>query len=42
MLDVGEILPNTLVADVPTQIASYNPVNFDKTYKRSCSLQVAL
>ena len=32
MLDQGEILPNTLVADVPTQIASYNPVNFDKEY----------
>jgi len=29
MLDAGEILPNTLVADVPTQIASYNPTNFD-------------
>ncbi len=32
MLDAGEILPNTLVADVPTQIASYNPKNFDLQY----------
>lgn len=32
MLDAGEILPNTLIADVPTQIASYNPVNFDQEY----------
>ena len=32
MLDSGELLPNTLVADVPTQIASYNPKNFDLQY----------
>jgi len=32
MLDAGNILPNTLVADVPTQIASYNPKNFNKEY----------
>ena len=32
MLDTGEILPNTLVADVPTQIASYNPKNFNLEY----------
>ncbi|AOW22087.1 penicillin-binding protein 1C [Urechidicola croceus] len=32
MLDAGEILPNTLVADVPTQIASYNPQNFNQEY----------
>jgi len=32
MLDAGEILPNTLVADIPTQIASYNPKNFDLEY----------
>ncbi len=32
MLDAGELLPNTLVADVPTQIASYNPKNFDLQY----------
>jgi len=32
MLDAGEILPNTLVADVPTQIANYNPKNFNLEY----------
>lgn len=32
MLDAGDILPHTLVADVPTQYGSYNPENFDKQY----------
>ena len=32
MLDSGEILPNTLVADVPTQFGNYNPENYDKTF----------
>lgn len=32
MLNAGDILPNTLVADVPTQIAGYSPKNFDLTY----------
>ena len=32
MLDAGDILPNTLVADVPSQFGSYNPENFDKEY----------
>jgi len=32
MLDDGEILPNTLVADIPTHISGYTPKNFDKTY----------
>ncbi len=32
MLDAGEILPNTLVADIPTKIAGYTPKNFDLTY----------
>ncbi len=32
MLDAGEILPNTLVADVPTQIAGYHPQNFNMEY----------
>ncbi|OBX25272.1 penicillin-binding protein 1C [Gelidibacter algens] len=32
MLDAGDILPNTLVADVPTQFGSYNPENFNKQY----------
>lgn len=32
MLDAGDILQNTLVADVPTQFGSYNPENYDQTY----------
>lgn len=32
MLDAGDLLPNTLVADVPTQYGSYSPVNFNKEY----------
>ncbi|HEX8562777.1 MAG TPA: penicillin-binding protein 1C [Flavobacterium sp.] len=32
MLDHGELLPNTLVADVPTQISGYTPQNFNLTY----------
>lgn len=32
MLDDGELLPNTLVADVPTQIAGYTPQNFNLTF----------
>ncbi|MGJ8591637.1 MAG: penicillin-binding protein 1C [Aquaticitalea sp.] len=32
MLDAGDMLPNTLVADVPTQFGSYNPENFDKSF----------
>ncbi|MCC5933774.1 MAG: penicillin-binding protein 1C [Balneolales bacterium] len=32
MLHRGMILPNTLVADVPTQVAGYSPQNFSRTY----------
>jgi penicillin-binding protein 1C len=32
MLHDGFILPNTLVADIPTQIAGYHPENFDLGY----------
>ena len=32
MLDAGDMLANTLVADVPTQYGSYNPENYNKTY----------
>jgi penicillin-binding protein 1C len=32
MLDDGEILPNTLVADIPTQISGYTPQNFNLTF----------
>ncbi|MCF6351162.1 MAG: penicillin-binding protein 1C [Flavobacteriaceae bacterium] len=42
MLDQGDILPNTLVADVPTQIANYNPVNFNQEYDGAVSVSRAL
>ena len=32
MLDQGDLLPNMLVADVPTQFGSYNPENFNKEF----------
>ena len=32
MLDDGKILPNTLVADVPTQISGYTPQNYNLTF----------
>lgn len=31
-LQDGSLLPNTLVADVPTQISGYSPQNYGKTY----------
>ncbi|WP_294825152.1 penicillin-binding protein 1C [uncultured Flavobacterium sp.] len=42
MLDAGEILPNTLVADVPTQIAGYSPKNHELTYDGAVPAQKAL
>lgn len=32
MLDSGDLLPNTLIADVPSQFGSYNPENFNKEF----------
>jgi len=32
MLDAGDILPNTLIADVPTKIGGYAPQNFNKEF----------
>src|SRR5690606_36231283 len=42
MLDAGDLLPNTLVADVPTQYGSYNPENYDKQYDGAVSASRAL
>ena len=42
MLDDGEILPNTLVADVPTQISGYSPQNFNLTFDGAVPAQRAL
>jgi penicillin-binding protein 1C len=42
MLDDGEILPNTLVADIPTQISGYSPENFNLTFDGAVPAQRAL
>ena len=42
MLDAGDLLPNTLVADVPTNFGSYQPENFDKKYAGAISAKLAL
>ena len=42
MLDSGDLLPNTLVADVPTQFGNYNPENYDKTYEGAVPASKAL
>ena len=42
MLEAGEILPHTLVLDVPTQYAGYMPENFDRQYRGVVPADVAL
>jgi len=42
MLDAGEILPGTLVADVPTQFGGYMPENYDHAYRGAVPAEVAL
>ncbi|TKG90808.1 penicillin-binding protein 1C [Puteibacter caeruleilacunae] len=42
MLHDGEILPNTLIADIPTQIAGYSPKNFNLHYDGAVPAQKAL
>ena len=42
MLDEGELLPNMLVADVPTQISGYSPQNFNEEYSGAVEAKVAL
>ncbi|WP_299671561.1 penicillin-binding protein 1C [uncultured Polaribacter sp.] len=42
VLDSGDLLPNTLVADVPTNFGSYKPENFDKKYAGAISAKLAL
>lgn len=42
MLDAGEILPKTLVPDVPTQIGGYMPENFDRSFRGAVPAEVAL
>lgn len=42
MLDSGDLLPNTLVADIPSQYGNYNPENFNKEYDGAVSASKAL
>ncbi|RZS99084.1 penicillin-binding protein 1C [Aquimarina brevivitae] len=42
MMDKGELLPQELVADVPTVIAGYNPQNFDESYSGAVPANRAL
>lgn len=42
MLDAGDLLPNTLVADVPTQFGSYQPENFNQSYDGAVHANEAL
>lgn len=42
LLDAGEVLPNSLVADVPTHIAGYNPENYNKEYDGAVPAKRAL
>lgn len=42
MLNSGELLPNMLVADVPTQIQEYKPQNFNFSYSGAISAKKAL
>ena len=42
MLDAGDLLPNTLVADVPTKYGSYTPENYNKTFDGVVPASLAL
>ena len=42
MLNDGQLLPNMLVPDIPTQIAGYVPQNFDFTYDGAVPAKKAL
>ena len=42
MLSEGDLLPNQLIADIPTTIAGYRPQNFEKNYVGAVSASQAL
>ncbi|WP_225312690.1 penicillin-binding protein 1C [Pseudotamlana haliotis] len=42
MLDAGELLPETLLADVPTTIGNYKPENFSQKFLGAVSAKEAL
>lgn len=42
MLNEGELLPNSLVADIPTRFGGYAPENFEKSYEGAVPASTAL
>ncbi|HEY6913250.1 MAG TPA: penicillin-binding protein 1C [Paludibacter sp.] len=42
MLNDGELLPNSLVADIPTRFGGYAPENFEKSYEGAVPASTAL
>ncbi len=42
MIQSGEILPDTLIPDLPTQYAGYMPENFDRQYRGAVAAKQAL
>lgn len=42
MLDAGELLPNMLIPDIPTQIAGYTPENFNADFSGAVEAKNAL
>jgi len=42
MLDSGDILPQTLVPDIPTRIGGFSPKNFNRTYLGAVPASIAL
>ena len=42
MLDAGEILPETLVPDIPSQFAGYRPENYDREFRGAVPASAAL
>ena len=42
MLDAGELIPDMLVADIPTQIAGYSPQNFNENFSGAVQAKKAL
>lgn len=42
MIEEGEILPETLVADIPTRYQGYMPENFDRRYRGAVPAKAAL
>jgi penicillin-binding protein 1C len=42
MINSGELLPNSFVADIPTRFPGFSPVNFDKTFSGAVPASLAL